>query len=1205
MNCERGTLKMKQGYVLSIIFIMIHSLGISQQLYNDVGHIPQDCQQDWKNAGLYKKVYAYQSFNVTEESGANWNVKVKAAVDKARAVAAGGISIVYFPPGNYTFTNQYINPFQLAYPDSNIIFQGAGSDQTILSFYSYLCDDNWNAFEMLGVEEGFKNLDQNISKGSTTLHGDLSGVNAGDWIHFTEYNYDYHPGEDIEVARVGQISKLLNINGSTGTLKDKATKNYSTSNSLRVRKIMPIRNIGIENLKIVRYPCGEATQNGFNFYFRYGVNCWVKGVESDHTARHHLEADYSSHIEITGCYLHHAPSYGGGGHGYGLVLYASTTNSLVENNIFSHLRHAMVSSAGANCNVWTYNYSREQVCEGFPPTFRDLDLHAKYPYANLFEQNWVVTIEADDHFGNNGPYNAFVRNYCFDDENNEWGYINLLNAPNSSVLGCEVRGQTGGVGGGGNTTFAIEKYGKFSDGSIPIEDYDLMPWKNHYQVYENVAYRMGSYLLDLSYYYPTIPQFVEDAGLSFPSLGPNWYWYSQNIPARLRYSENLKTYNPYPTALTSGILTFDQVWSDTYTLTGNVYVPSGITLTIAANAIVNLNGYYLKLTGGTIARESSATFNPDLRLMNGATLKGQYPSSLSAFNDAGSSDELALYTNESWNTDLTVPVNVKVLSGKTLSIPAGRTISFNSNRRLEVYGHLDVDGTSGSRVIFKATTGSGANLWQGVWFYGANNGNLDYLTVRNANYGFRLNANSFVTSEYAQFETNGIGIYANSAGAALYHDEFSGNSTAGISAYSTPFSLGFSTVTNTGADGIQTQSASPDIFQTVITGNGVGVRASGGTIDMGTTCGYPDGGYNSIYGNAGSELWVGPSTMLWALSDWWGQPSIPWGDIDAQGVVNAWCPLSSPPPARLAELPNVLSRTAGAQAAEVAELSDGADPEEMVLAAMGMRKAGRFGECEVLLRQTILDHPDTESAVAALWELAKTYGIAPVKKMEEQLEGDFDDFLLRLSQMHAPGQKDARVPVYRIVLRLLPGAYMRSNQYDRAIELCNRICAESPNSLYEEESLYDLFTIYFDLLHDGKSAQEAYARLASKYPESPFLVHARITLGLDESLPIPIAAPKIESESGGASIGENFPNPFNPETSIAYALPQASQVRIEIYNLLGQKVITLANQQMAAGNHTFRWNGRNDLDEKVAAGLYLCRIQIGELVKTQRMTLLP
>ncbi len=88
-------------------------------------------------------------------------------------------------------------------------------------------------------------------------------------------------------------------------------------------------------------------------------------------------------------------------------------------------------------------------------------------------------------------------------------------------------------------------------------------------------------------------------------------------------------------------------------------------------------------------------------------------------------------------------------------------------------------------------------------------------------------------------------------------------------------------------------------------------------------------------------------------------------------------------------------------------------------------------------------------------------------------------------------------------------------------------------------------------------------------------------------------------------LSQNYPNPFNPETNIGFALPEASKVRVEIYNVLGPKIATSVNADMPAGNHFVRWNGRNPIGEKVGAGIYLCRMQSGEFVKTQKMTLLP
>lgn len=70
----------------------------------------------------------------------------------------------------------------------------------------------------------------------------------------------------------------------------------------------------------------------------------------------------------------------------------------------------------------------------------------------------------------------------------------------------------------------------------------------------------------------------------------------------------------------------------------------------------------------------------------------------------------------------------------------------------------------------------------------------------------------------------------------------------------------------------------------------------------------------------------------------------------------------------------------------------------------------------------------------------------------------------------------------------------------------------------------------------------------------------------------------------------NFPNPFNPETIIKYAVPNDGAVQLTVYNALGQVVRTLVNEHQHAGEHTVRWNATNDTGQPVADGLYFYRI---------------
>jgi len=84
---------------------------------------------------------------------------------------------------------------------------------------------------------------------------------------------------------------------------------------------------------------------------------------------------------------------------------------------------------------------------------------------------------------------------------------------------------------------------------------------------------------------------------------------------------------------------------------------------------------------------------------------------------------------------------------------------------------------------------------------------------------------------------------------------------------------------------------------------------------------------------------------------------------------------------------------------------------------------------------------------------------------------------------------------------------------------------------------------------------------------------------------------------------QNFPNPFNPETSISYQLPEAGKVSLMIYNTLGQEIRTLVNEKKQAGEFTIQWNGCDNNGIRVGSGIYFIRMKINNVVKIRKMLL--
>ena len=97
---------------------------------------------------------------------------------------------------------------------------------------------------------------------------------------------------------------------------------------------------------------------------------------------------------------------------------------------------------------------------------------------------------------------------------------------------------------------------------------------------------------------------------------------------------------------------------------------------------------------------------------------------------------------------------------------------------------------------------------------------------------------------------------------------------------------------------------------------------------------------------------------------------------------------------------------------------------------------------------------------------------------------------------------------------------------------------------------------------------------------------------------------QVESVPTTYALYDNYPNPFNPETNITFALPNSDQVSLRIYNMLGQVVRAYDLSNAGPGYHDIRWDGTNDEGFKVGAGVYLYQLQTREYMKTKKMVLL-
>lgn len=95
-----------------------------------------------------------------------------------------------------------------------------------------------------------------------------------------------------------------------------------------------------------------------------------------------------------------------------------------------------------------------------------------------------------------------------------------------------------------------------------------------------------------------------------------------------------------------------------------------------------------------------------------------------------------------------------------------------------------------------------------------------------------------------------------------------------------------------------------------------------------------------------------------------------------------------------------------------------------------------------------------------------------------------------------------------------------------------------------------------------------------------------------------------ESTPSEFSLYQNYPNPFNPYTNFRFTLATSAHVKIEIYNIVGQRVRTLVDVDMKAGVYVADWDGKNDKGKSVSSGIYLYRMQAGDFTDMKKMLLL-
>ncbi len=155
-------------------------------------------------------------------------------------------------------------------------------------------------------------------------------------------------------------------------------------------------------------------------------------------------------------------------------------------------------------------------------------------------------------------------------------------------------------------------------------------------------------------------------------------------------------------------------------------------------------------------------------------------------------------------------------------------------------------------------------------------------------------------------------------------------------------------------------------------------------------------------------------------------------------------------------------------------------------------------------------------------------------------------------------------------------------------EIEESMAVKAPNSslIRNESKNYPLKRVEGSVLGPGPLHAAAQGTLADETPRFELILSAE-PLVEPEDLPTRVR------------LAQNYPNPFNPSTIISYELPEALQVRLDVYDITGRHVVNLVNSQMAAGRHQVTFNAMN-----LSSGVYLYRLQAGSITQIKKLMVL-
>ena len=547
--------------------------------------------------------------------------------------------------------------------------------------------------------------------------------------------------------------------------------------------------------------------------------------------------------------------------------------------------------------------------------------------------------------------------------------------------------------------------------------------------------------------------------------------------------------------------------------------------------------------------------------------------------------------------DLTIP------QGETWYFSSGITLNFINGASLIVNGTINAQGTSSNPITFtrNGTTGT----WGGIILNSGSVGTFSYCNISYADYGLKFNSSNYPNVQNCIIHTCNTGIYATNYYGGMIANNIISYCPTGIYLYNCPPNISNNVICYSSSYGIYCDYySSPFIYGNTISQDGTGVFCrinsspyfsttsyghGNNTIQSNTTGIHAEyssnaflgsassGGYNIFEYNTGRHVESLYSSGISAQYNWWGSnPPDPNKFYTAGG---GWIDYSNPLPDR----PSFSIRAQNNMVSNSKTLKKESQFDELEK-AVDLEVSGNYVNALEIFQKIFIQEMNTDIGKYCMTKISDCYTAMNKTGLDQYLSTLLPDKF-----------KNTDLDALRI--ELLNRQLMRESKYENVKANLQILSA---NKNYSEpvikNNLYNTALLYLNCYNDLSKAKEIFTEFKNKYPDDRLNYDAGLLLNnasivnngsnniAKEDSAKDNAVQNLSGDQFGLS--DNYPNPFNPATTMSYQIPQDGFVTLKVFDALGREVKTLVNEYKNKGKYLVRFDG-----SILASGMYFYQLK--------------